>query len=91
MSVLLNTTAMGATIPTFAAQATFATGPGTEPLSVAVGDFNGDKKLDLVVANQGLGNVGDVVVLLNTTATGLPPRLHSPLALLLPRKPVRIP
>ena len=49
VSVLLNTTATGATTPTFAAQVTFATGVG--PVSVAVADLNGDGKPDLAVAN----------------------------------------
>jgi hypothetical protein len=65
VSVLLNTTAAGASTPSFAAQQTFAT--GTFPDSLAVADFNGDGKPDLVVAND-LSNT--MSVLLNTTATG---------------------
>src|SRR6266542_4731990 len=63
VSVLLNTTAPGATTTSFAAKQDFATGAG--PLSVAVGDLNGDGKLDLAVANF---NSSTVTVLLNTTA-----------------------
>jgi hypothetical protein len=63
--VLLNTTAQGATIPSFASQATFAV--GTSLFAVAVGDFNGDFnpgfQLDLAVANKGAGTVS---VLLQT-------------------------
>ncbi len=40
---------------------------GTQPVSVSVGDFNGDGKLDLAVVNAGDNNVS---VLLNTTAPG---------------------
>jgi hypothetical protein len=65
VSVLLNTTATGATTPSFAAQQTFAV--GTQPHAVAVGDFNGDGKPDLAVANTGSDTVS---VLLNTTAMG---------------------
>ncbi len=65
VSVLLNTTAPGAATPSFAAKEDFA--PGTHPISVTVGDLNGDGKLDLVVANAGSANVS---VLLNTTAPG---------------------
>jgi hypothetical protein len=65
VSVLLNTTPQGATIPTFAGQQTFAVGHG--PQAVAVGDFNGDGKPDLVVANF---NDNTVSVLLNTTPQG---------------------
>src|SRR5438046_954581 len=62
VSVLLNTTASGAAIPSFAAKQDFAT--GTTPLSVTVGDVNLDGKLDLAVANFGANTVS---VLLNHT------------------------
>jgi hypothetical protein len=65
VSVLLNTTAPGATTPSFAPQQTFAT--GTHPISVTAADVNGDGKPALVVANYGTSNVS---VLLNTTAAG---------------------
>ena len=41
--------------PTFRAPVNYAT--GSNPNSVAVGDFNGDGKLDLAVANSGSNNV----------------------------------
>ncbi len=66
-SVLLNTTAPGATAPSFATQQTFATGTG--PQSVAVADLNGDGRPDLVVANYA-GGVSTLSVLLNTAAAG---------------------
>ncbi len=62
VSVLLNTTAPGATTPSFAPQQTFAAGNG--PSAMAAADVNGDGKPDLIVAN---GGVGTVSVLLNTT------------------------
>jgi hypothetical protein len=65
VSVLLNTTAPGATISSFAAQQTFST--GTSPVSVAVTDLNSDGALDLVVANNGANTVS---VLLNQTTPG---------------------
>lgn len=64
VSVLLNTTVPGATIPTFAGQQTFSTGGG--PVSVAVADLNGDGEPDLVTANSAAG-ANSVSVLLNTT------------------------
>jgi hypothetical protein len=65
VSVLLNTTAPGAATPTFAPKVDFAT--GSETVYVAVADFNGDGKPDLVVANYGSNSVS---VLLNTTTAG---------------------
>jgi hypothetical protein len=65
VSVLLDTTALSATTPTFAAQTTFAV--GTSPFGLAVGDFNGDGRADLVASNAGSSNVS---VLLNTTTVG---------------------
>src|SRR5208337_3451295 len=65
VSVLLNTTAPGATTPSFATQQTFAVGIG--PSSVTVADVNGDGKPDLIVANGGSGTVS---VLRNAAAPG---------------------
>jgi hypothetical protein len=65
VSVLLNTTSPGAATSTFAAKQDFAT--GTEPVSVTVGDVNGDGKLDLAIANFSANNIS---VLLNTTTPG---------------------
>jgi hypothetical protein len=65
VSVLLNTTAPGATTPSFATQQTFAT--GSLPFSVTATDVNGDGRPDVIVANQ---NDNTVSVLLNTTAPG---------------------
>src|SRR5207245_1727505 len=49
--------------PTFTAAGTYGT--GTNPASVAVGDFNGDGKADLAVANSALsGGTASVSVLL---------------------------
>ena len=65
VSVLLNTTAVGAGTPTFATQQIFAT--GTSPVSVALADINGDGKPDMIVVNL---TDNTVSVLLNTTSTG---------------------
>jgi streptogramin lyase len=65
VSVLLNTTAAGATTASFAPQQTFDA--GNVPRAVAVGDFNGDGKPDLAVANAFADTVS---VLLDTTPAG---------------------
>ena len=62
VSVLLNTTAPGATTPSFATQQTFAT--GGFPRGLVVADVNGDGKPDIIAANFGDNTVS---VLLNTT------------------------
>jgi hypothetical protein len=66
VSVLLNTTAPGASTPSFAAAQSFAT--ESQPASVALVDLNGDGKLDIVVADDSAA--GTVSVLLNATAPG---------------------
>ncbi|MEG5102940.1 DUF4347 domain-containing protein, partial [Microcoleus sp. AT13-A6] len=63
-SILLNTTPTGATTPTFATKVDFPT--GNRPYSVSIGDFNGDGKPDLAVANY---NDFTASILLNTTPT----------------------
>src|SRR2546426_877598 len=65
VSVLINTSILGSPTSNFTAKQDFAT--GAFPLSVTVGDLNGDGKLDLAVANS---NPDTVSVLLNTTAPG---------------------
>ena len=65
VSVLLNTTAPGATTPSFATAQNFAT--GLAPVAVAIADLNGDGKPDLIVANRDSSTVS---VLLNTTPAG---------------------
>ncbi len=64
VSVLVNTTPAGGT-PTFTTTIGYLTGAG--PGAVAVGDFNGDGRLDLVVANSASNTIS---VLLNTTPFG---------------------
>ncbi|MGA9408578.1 MAG: VCBS repeat-containing protein [Bacteroidota bacterium] len=65
VSIFLNTTAPDAKIPSFSTKIDFTT--GERPASVAVGDFNGDGKPDLAVANYGSHTIS---IFLNTTIPG---------------------
>jgi uncharacterized protein YjdB len=66
VSVLRNTATSGSIIPgSFAAKVDFTTGAG--PYAVAIGDINGDGKIDLVVANR---TANTVSVLRNTATSG---------------------
>lgn len=70
VSVLLNATEAGSSTVSFWPPVTFPA--NQRPLNAAVGDFNGDGKPDLAIANQGNdATVGGntVTVYLNTTAT----------------------
>jgi hypothetical protein len=66
VSVLRNTSTSGGTV-NFAARQDFAT--GSSPVSVAIGDLDGDGKPDLAVTNLNL-NSNTVSVLRNTSASG---------------------
>ncbi|MCY2966934.1 MAG: FG-GAP-like repeat-containing protein, partial [Planctomycetota bacterium] len=65
VSVFLNTMTPGASVAAFSAKTDFAT--GTKPVSIAIGDMNGDGKADLAIAN---GFESSASVLMNTTAGG---------------------
>lgn len=65
VTVMLNSTVTGSSTPTFAAPVRPVA--GSVPRSVAVGDFNGDGKPDIVVANEFSDSVS---ILLDQTATG---------------------
>ena len=65
VSVLLSTTAAGATAPSFATQQVFW--GGNLPATVTVADLNGDGKPDLAMAARGDTSVA---LLMNTTAVG---------------------
>jgi hypothetical protein len=65
LSVFLNTTSPGAATASFAARVDFPT--GAAPISVAMGDFNGDGRPDIAVANV---NAATVSIFLDTMAPG---------------------
>ncbi len=66
VSVYFNTSASGSiTAASFAPKINFPT--GSSPISIAIGDLDGDGKLDLVVANNGNSTVS---VLRNTSTKG---------------------
>ena len=43
---------------TFISETIYSTGNGSQPCWVAVGDFNNDNQLDVVVANSGTNSIG---------------------------------
>ncbi|MEG4634594.1 FG-GAP-like repeat-containing protein, partial [Microcoleus sp. AR_TQ3_B6] len=62
-SILINTTATGATTPTFAPTVDFPT--GVRPYGVSIGDINGDGSPDVAVANSNTTSI-----LINTAPIG---------------------
>jgi hypothetical protein len=54
---------------TFTNQMTYSTGSNSVPYAVAVGDFNKDQRLDIVVANFGTNNIGIFLGTANGTFT----------------------
>jgi hypothetical protein len=52
---------------TFTKQISYSTGSGSQPYSVASGDFNNDTRLDLVVANEGTDSIGILLAYNYTT------------------------
>jgi hypothetical protein len=65
VSIFLNTTSPGAGTPTFSAKIDFPA--GERPIAISIGDFNGDGKPDIAVANYKSNTIS---VFLNTTAHG---------------------
>jgi len=64
-SVLMNTTAPGASTPTFSTRTDFACGGG--PAWAAIKDLNGDGSLDVCIVNH---NTANVSIFFNTTTPG---------------------
>jgi hypothetical protein len=77
LSVLLNSSVRGAAGPSFGPAVSFAV--GKHPISVAVADFNGDGRPDLVVANA---DSNTVTILLNATAASSATPVFAPAATL---------
>jgi hypothetical protein len=72
VSVLINTTPVGATTASFVAQTTFAV--GVDPVGVTAADVNGDGKPDLIVANNQDSTVS--VLVDGTPFIGINPDQH---------------
>jgi len=78
VSVLLNTTAPGAAAPSFATQYMFIFPAGTRPVSLAIGDVNGDGRPDLVTASFSAVDQETVWILLNSAPPSLAAVSFSP-------------
>ncbi len=74
VSVLLNTTASGATTPSFLAQQTQFFPTGSTPLFVTAADLNNDGRSDLIVTTCDASSMascpGNISVMLNNTVAG---------------------
>ncbi len=58
ISLYRNTSTNGTiNVNSFSARVDFSTGTGSNPISIAIGDLNGDSKPDMVVANQTTNNI----------------------------------
>ena len=69
VNIFMNTTPAGATAASFTAPQTFST--GSQPYGIVAGDFDGDGKQDLAIANYTSGGSSSTLSLLqNTTAAG---------------------
>ncbi|MFZ5842016.1 MAG: FG-GAP-like repeat-containing protein [Pseudomonadota bacterium] len=67
ITVRLNTTSPGASVPTFSPRYTFATGDG--PRSLDSADLNGDGRVDLIVTNSAV-LANSISILVNDTVPG---------------------
>ncbi len=65
---------------TAASGSPFGTGAGSQPFSVAAGDFNGDGNPDLAIANSGANGGNSVTVLLGNGSGGFTAASGSPFA-----------
>ncbi|MBP9095459.1 MAG: T9SS type A sorting domain-containing protein [Ignavibacteria bacterium] len=74
LSVLLNATTPGTTIPGFLPKSNFSNGLTSQPQDVFIGDFNIDGKPDFAAANNGTDNIS---VFINRADFPLPVELTS--------------
>ncbi len=71
VAIFLNTTATGASVPSFAAEVDVVA--GTAPSAFAVGDFDGDGRPDLALTNLDPSGASGASILVDTGSTSTPP------------------